>query len=125
MYGHERQYTSHIAVVPLHDTAASAATATGALRADMEQLSSRRQPDSIPAQHVHTAWSDLLAIARLAHGAATRLARRLGEDDTWKATGAPDLSDYIANQAGTSKPAPDRPWPPPKRCPTCPPSTRP
>ena len=112
-----------MAVVPLHDPAASA---TGALRADMEQLSSRLQPDSIPAQHVHTAWSDLLAIARLAHGAATRLARRLGEDDTWKATGAPDLSDYIATQAGTSKTRARQtlaasealPW-------TCPPSTRP
>ena len=59
-------------------------------------------PDAIPVCEAPDLWKEFVAIARLAESAATLLARRVEEGDTWRRAGFGSAADQMAGEAGTS-----------------------
>ena len=59
-------------------------------------------PDAIPVCEAPDLWKEFVAIARLAESAATLLARRVEDGETWRKAGFKSAADQLALLSGTS-----------------------
>ena len=76
-----------------------------AVRANKQELQGLVRdldPDAIPVCEAPDLWKEFTAIARLAESAATLLARRVEEGDTWRKGGFKSAADQMAQLSGTS-----------------------
>jgi len=76
--------------------------AVRANKQDLQGLVRDLDPDAIPVCEAPELWKEFVAIARLAESAATLLARRVEEGDTWRQGGFRSAADQMAAEAGTS-----------------------
>ena len=73
-----------------------------ATRRDLEVLVGDLDPDAIPVCEAKDQWKDYIGIVHLATSAATLMARKVEEGDTWRTGGFKSAADELALLSGTS-----------------------
>ena len=76
--------------------------AVRANKQDLQVLVGDLDPDAIPLCETPDLWKEFVAIARLAESAATLLARRVEEGESWRGRGFRSAADQMAGESGTS-----------------------